>query len=175
MRTSRAAVKLGEHNLDTRIDCEFGECADPPQVIYPKTVIVPKEHESYSLNHDLAIIELMEPANITRYVSPICLPTGDAGSTDLIGQTVEVAGWGYYDIDDPKASPILQVVKLPIVPLEKCKNITQLQDIKYVEHGQICAGGVKGRGKLMSCGFSAEICGFAESETFRFALDFMTF
>lgn len=145
----RTAVKLGEHNLETDIDCELGQCADPPQIIYPKSIIVPKEYDEEKLKHDLAIIELAEEAKITQFVSPVCLPFGDLAKKNLMGEIVEVAGWGWFDIDDQKASPVLQVVKLPVVPIEKCRKIKQLEQYEFSK-GQICVGGVAGKGKQLS-------------------------
>lgn len=66
---SLSVVKLGEHDLESKIDCEDGHCADPPQIIYIKTALVPKEYDETSLQHDIAVIELSEPANMTRYVN----------------------------------------------------------------------------------------------------------
>lgn len=61
-------MKLGEYDLESQIDCENGHCADPPQIINIKTIFVPKEYNETSLNHDLAVLELVEPANFTHYV-----------------------------------------------------------------------------------------------------------
>lgn len=66
---SRTVVKLGEHNIETEIDCENKHCADPPQTINAKVITVPKEYDESTLRHDLALVELMQPANITHYVS----------------------------------------------------------------------------------------------------------
>lgn len=85
-----AAVKLGEHNLETKIDCEGTHCADPPQVIYPSRIIVPKEYNEKNLKHDLTLIELSEEANFTNFVSPVCLPMNDLLTDDLLNKTVEV-------------------------------------------------------------------------------------
>ena len=135
---------MGEHNLETAIDCENDKCADPPQILYPKNVIVPEEYELDTLKHDIALIELNEEANITEWVAPICLPDERLIPMDLIGQIVEVAGWGYFDIDDPKASPTLQTVKLPVVDKDKCREITQLKTYHFSK-GQICVGGEAGK------------------------------
>jgi Trypsin len=70
-------VKLGEHNLETEIDCEYDHCADPLQVIKAKSVFVPTEYDVENLKHDIALIELLEAVNITTYVSPVCLPWSD--------------------------------------------------------------------------------------------------
>jgi Trypsin len=85
-------VKLGEHNLDTNIDCERGQCADAPQIIDAKSVIIPSEYDDSKLKHDVAIVELVHPANITHFVSPICLPqTTEMKQDSLMGDMVEVA------------------------------------------------------------------------------------
>lgn len=83
-------MKLGEHNLKTAIDCEDKHCADPPQVIYAKNVIVPKEFDLETLKHDIALIELVEPANFTDFVSPVCLPTLGLAHKSLLNEIVEV-------------------------------------------------------------------------------------
>lgn len=144
-------MKLGEHNLETAIDCEHDQCAEPLQVILPKSIIIPKEFDGLMLKHDVALIELSEPANITRYVTPACLPTGDLITKTLLNEVVEVAGWGWFDIDDPKSSPILQIVKLPVVSLDECRKIRQLQQFEFTA-AQICVGGIAGKGKQTSAG-----------------------
>lgn len=90
MEIFRVAVKLGEHNLDTEIDCADDECADPPQIIYTKSIVVPKEYSDENLKHDVAIIKLLEPAKMTKFVSPVCLPQGELLSKSLVNDTVEV-------------------------------------------------------------------------------------
>lgn len=142
----RSTIKLGEHNLESAIDCENDKCADPPQIMYPENVIVPAEYDDNTLKHDIALIELNEEAKITEWVAPICLPDERLIPMDLVGEIVEVAGWGYFDIDDPKSSPTLQSVKLPVVDKNKCQEIKQLETYHFSK-GQICVGGVAGKGK----------------------------
>lgn len=55
---------------------------------------MPKEYNDHTLKHDIIVIELSEAANVTDFVSPICLPMEDLLSDDLMGKTVEIAGWG---------------------------------------------------------------------------------
>lgn len=139
-------MKLGEHNLETGIDCEHGQCAEPLQIITPKAITVPKEYDDIKLKHDLAIIELSEPANVTRFVTPVCLPRGDLIGKSLMDEIVEIAGWGWFDIDDPKSSPVLQYVRLPVVGIDKCRKIKQLEQYEF-SRAQICVGGIAGKGK----------------------------
>ncbi|XP_070504889.1 CLIP domain-containing serine protease HP8-like [Chironomus tepperi] len=139
-----ATIKLGEHNLKTTIDCEGQHCADPPQIVYPSRIILPIEYKGSTMKHDISLIELVEPAKITNYVQPVCLPSVDMVKEDLIGKKVEIAGWGYYDIDDPKTSPILQMIRLPVVNLDECRKVKQLSQYD-IGLGQLCVGGVAGK------------------------------
>ncbi|KAL7013509.1 hypothetical protein ACKWTF_015432 [Chironomus riparius] len=139
-----ATIKLGEHNLETKIDCEGQHCGDEPQVIYPLRIILPTEYDNASMKHDIALIELVEAVKMTRYVDTVCLPSKEMVGDDLIGKKVEIAGWGYYDIDDPKTSPVLQVIRLPVVNLDECRNVKQLSQF-YMGPGQLCVGGIAGK------------------------------
>jgi len=139
----RASVKLGEHNLTSSIDCEGELCADPPQIIRPMRVFVPTEYEDEAFVHDLALIELANPANITQHVTPICLPEMQMRRKNLMNETVEVGGWGTFDIDEPGTNSILQFVRLKVVPLELCKRIEQFKGKNFTE-AQMCVGGRQG-------------------------------
>lgn len=75
----------------------------------------------------------------------MCLPTDSLARKNLMSEIVEVAGWGYFDIDDPRSSPILQTVKLPVVEIVHCQNIKQLSHFKFTP-GHMCVGGVAGKG-----------------------------
>lgn len=66
----------------------------------------------------------------------------------LINEIVEVAGWGYFDIDDPRSSPILQTVKLPVVEIDNCRKIKQLSNFNFSQ-GHMCVGGVAGKGNFL--------------------------
>lgn len=62
---------MGEHDLESEIDCENGNCADPLQVIEIKNIIVPQEYDEAALKHDIAIAELSHEANITNFVNSV--------------------------------------------------------------------------------------------------------
>ncbi|XP_033226885.1 spaetzle-processing enzyme-like [Belonocnema kinseyi] len=59
----------------------------------------------------------------------------------------EVAGWGIYDINDPKPSVTLLTIKLPIVHLDKCRK--SFKNYAEIGEGQMCVGGIVGHD---SCG-----------------------
>lgn len=56
------------------------------------------------------------------------------------------AGWGYYDIDEPKSSHVLQVIRLPVVNIDECRKVKQLSEYE-IGPGQLCVGGITGKGK----------------------------
>lgn len=59
---------------------------------------------------------------------------------------MKVAGWGWFNIDFQKAAPVLQVVKLPVVDIDNCRKIKQLEAYDF-SLGQLCVGGIAGKGK----------------------------
>ncbi|KAG5334970.1 EAST protease, partial [Acromyrmex charruanus] len=141
-------VRLGEHNILTDPDCEQGYCAEPVQDFLPESIIV---HESYNkpeFKNDIAIIRLNKPVIYNEHVKPICMMNDELLSKDFVGETAEVAGWGIFDINDPKPSTILQTVKLPIVKMDRCVMAFR-RYAEISEDRQMCVGGVPGRD---SCG-----------------------
>lgn len=66
---------------------------------------------------------------------------------DYIGTIAEVAGWGIYDLENPKSSDALQFVTVPIINLEHCQYV--YHKVFKVGPEQVCAGGVEGKD---SCG-----------------------
>ena len=56
---------LGEHNIDTEIDCEDNVCADPVQTFRPDKFIIHPQYNNPTFKHDIALIKLDRPAEIT--------------------------------------------------------------------------------------------------------------
>ncbi|XP_034950608.1 CLIP domain-containing serine protease 2-like isoform X2 [Chelonus insularis] len=136
-------IRLGEHNSETNPDCENGYCADPVQDIEPSKIIIHKQYNKPHFKNDIALIRLNRPAKFHDYVSPICLPSGPLLTKNLTGSIAETAGWGIFDIDNPKSSIILQTIKLPVLTIDDCikpfKNHAKLDD------RQLCVGGKIGK------------------------------
>lgn len=135
------SVRLGEHNLQTDIDCEE-YCADPPQNV-PVEESIP--HEGYDPNsihryHDVAVLRLQRPVEFTDYIFPICLPS--TADTSYQGLNMTVAGWGR--TETRSQSPTKLKLDVPVKPQQEC--ITTYQAAKVLlKEGQICAGGIKGQ------------------------------
>ncbi|XP_071648979.1 CLIP domain-containing serine protease B4-like [Temnothorax longispinosus] len=141
-------ICLGEHNTLTDPDCEQGYCAEPVQDFLPESVIVHKDYNNPMYKNDIAIVRLNKPVVYNEHVRPICMMSGKLLKKNFIGETAEVAGWGIYDINDPKPSTILQTVKLPVVEMDRCvMAFRSYADVS--ENQQMCVGGVPGQD---SCG-----------------------
>lgn len=55
---SRSVVRLGEHNMETEIDCDGDLCAPQPQDIEPSKIIIHEKYNSPLFKHDIALIRL---------------------------------------------------------------------------------------------------------------------
>ncbi|XP_055390134.1 serine protease grass-like [Condylostylus longicornis] len=76
-RSSLLSVRLGEHNVETELDCkEDGkDCNDPVQDISVKNVTIHENFQSRRVANDIALIRLAHPADVKKNnVQPICLP-----------------------------------------------------------------------------------------------------
>lgn len=56
---------LGEHDVDAEIDCEDDICADPLQTFRPKEIITHPNYNNPTFKHDIALIRLDRPAEVT--------------------------------------------------------------------------------------------------------------
>ncbi|XP_011874753.1 PREDICTED: uncharacterized protein LOC105565840 [Vollenhovia emeryi] len=141
-------IRLGEHNTLTDPDCEKGFCAEPVQDFLPESIIIHEDYNNPMYKNDIAIVRLNKPAVYNEHVKPICMMSGDLLRKNYLGETAEVAGWGIYDINDPKPSIILQTVKLPVVEMDRCViAFKSYADVSGKQ--QMCVGGIPGED---SCG-----------------------
>nr|CAD7400073.1 unnamed protein product [Timema poppensis] len=140
-------IRLGEYNILTDPDCEEEICADNVQDYRPAELIVHKDYGKPQFKNDISLIRVDREVNFTNYITPICTIYGPQMTKNYVGGTTEVAGWGIFDIDNPKPSIKLQTIKLPVVDNEKCEVA-----FKYhadIGSTQMCVGGVVGQD---SCG-----------------------
>ncbi|XP_045474984.1 phenoloxidase-activating factor 1-like [Harmonia axyridis] len=130
-------VRVGEYNIYTNKDCEphSSVCAPPYQDFYIDTIIIHPRYNRRSQAHDIAIIRMSQPANLTDYVSPICLPFSN--TTYPEAGIMTVAGWGM--TEKGYRSPILKKADIPLVPLETCRRIFHNYAVLLDSH--MCAGG----------------------------------
>uniref|UniRef100_A0A1Y1N4B7 Peptidase S1 domain-containing protein n=1 Tax=Photinus pyralis TaxID=7054 RepID=A0A1Y1N4B7_PHOPY len=95
------AVRLGEHNIETPVDCDDDEidedCALPHMDIFIESATPHPNYtaESSSKYNDIALIKLNQAVNYTKDVQPICL--GEAAQVSKWnnpGADLVVSGWG---------------------------------------------------------------------------------
>ena len=147
LQDNPVTVRVGEHNIDTPVDCEtsnFGSntvCAPPVQDRDIAEII---GHPKFSLsvrNNDIALIRLASPVNTSvETVKPICLPfTKKSRSRNYINDEFIVTGWGVTERRTP--SPEKLKVDLPILPIENCTTAYRLLAVDINANQQFCVGG----------------------------------
>ncbi|KAF5271711.1 hypothetical protein FQA39_LY08034 [Lamprigera yunnana] len=135
------SVRLGEHNLDTDIDCTQ-YCADPPQNVAVEENI---PHEGYDPNtidryHDIALVRLQREVEFTDFIRPICLPFDL--NIEYPGINMTVAGWGR--TENRSQSAVKLKVNVPVKQQSECIQTYKQANVN-LRSGQICAGGIKGK------------------------------
>jgi secreted trypsin-like serine protease len=161
----RIAVRLGEWNQATDIDCSGPEddlncVTEPVQNIKIQSLIFHDDWDADQQINDIALIRLEARAIYNNYVSPICLPyTDELRSYNLTNmKRLTVAGWGstgngrfkipllllcntlYFS--KASYSSIKLKVNIKAVALKKCQ--VNFKSTVLTEK-QVCAGGERGK------------------------------
>lgn len=143
-RFSLEFVRVGEHQLSRRVDCESRVCAPDPQDILVEEIIVHEDYERVSgcpRCHDIALLRLSTPAQLnTAHVVPICLPMNlerDLGvyNQDFSHRFAWAAGWGTVDPVRRVPADVLQEAYLPLG--KRFCDVSAYPDSNMV----LCAGG----------------------------------
>lgn len=97
-----------------------------------------------SYDGDIALIQMDKPVRYSKFIRPICLWTGAADLTKVVGQTGIIAGWGKNDkgvlnTDFPKK------VSVPIVSDGTCLRANDAF-AHITSDRTFCAGGRNGEG-----------------------------
>ncbi|KAM6222852.1 coagulation factor XII [Rhynchocyon petersi] len=105
-------------------------------------------HEAFlpaNYQNDLALIRLQERADgscaqLSPYVQPVCLPSGDAPPAEP--EVCEVAGWGHQFEGAEEYASFLQEAQVPLIPRERCSA----PDVHgaALAPGMLCAGFLEG-------------------------------
>ncbi|XP_031788613.1 CLIP domain-containing serine protease 14D [Nasonia vitripennis] len=145
-----AGVRVGEHNLAEKRDCEIYDngaayiCAEKHQDFGIESVHPHPEYaHNRTLQNDIAIVRINGTMNFRpASVRPICLPI-DADSRNP-GSFGVVTGWGSTETGASNSDVLLKV-KLPIVPASECRNAYRDNPFVRLGDGQICAGSLEGK------------------------------
>ncbi|XP_044730287.1 transmembrane protease serine 11F-like [Chrysoperla carnea] len=110
---SAESIQYGVLDIDSN--------ADDETVIAVAAKIVNKKYDSWTLENDIALLKLAEPAVFGKYVQPAILP--DTDDPVPAGSNVLLAGWGVNSSLSGYSPTRLQKANLTVVDLEECKSI----------------------------------------------------
>lgn len=133
-------VRLGEWNLSTVEDCEYGHCNSPVTDLSIAKIIV---HEGYDVrnsgaSNDIALIRFHEEVNFTDTVHPICLPLSETiRSENMTDSFSIVTGWG----SSPSVSGVSKKlqVDLNLRNAQECSSILEQSGMNFSHASQFCA------------------------------------
>ncbi|XP_054634056.1 ovochymase-2 [Dunckerocampus dactyliophorus] len=127
---------LGKHHMNSSMDVPSAEaCYKVDGIIRHEGFVY--EDDRSDITNDIALVHLAQPVNMTREISPICLP--QAGVVMAAGTPCFVTGWG----DEkgnlfPKVSEKLNQASLPVVDFQTCSKPAYWWDT--LRPSMICAG-----------------------------------
>lgn len=137
-------VRLGEWDLSTELDCEYGDCNGPVVDMKIAKIIV---HEGYDArndiaSNDIALIRLEAKVNLTYTIRPICLPLATSIKSENMTKSFStVAGWGMA----PTANGVSKKLYLDL----RLKGVQEC--FPKVEHSaQFCAMGKRSEREICS-------------------------
>ncbi|CAH3142232.1 unnamed protein product [Porites lobata] len=119
-------IRLGAHRRVIAVGTE-------QDIRVSKVITHPSYHTPLRYSHDIALLKLSRPANLTKYVNLVCLPHAVAAPTD--GTRCWITGWGR--LASGGASPdYLQQVSVPVVSRARCDRAYPGK----IHDSMICAG-----------------------------------
>ncbi|CAI9616659.1 unnamed protein product, partial [Staurois parvus] len=123
-------VRLGEYDRRTLEDTE-------QQIAVTRLIIHPK-FDPATVNNDIALMRLAQPAVYDKYVLPICLPSYGLSEKNLTVEGTEtiVTGWGFQDQSHRNRTMILSYIQVPIVSSNICSEVMSAR----VTDNMLCAG-----------------------------------
>uniref|UniRef100_A0A8C5XQ24 Serine protease 42, pseudo n=1 Tax=Microcebus murinus TaxID=30608 RepID=A0A8C5XQ24_MICMU len=131
------SVKMGDRSI----------LAENTSLVVPvkKIIVHPKFATFTTVEHDLAILQLVYSVNFTSNIQPICIPRETFQVES--GTRCWVTGWGKTQ-EGGFPAKILQEVELSVIRKEKCNEMMQrilLSSREIIQKGMICGYGGKGK------------------------------
>ena len=87
-------------------------------------------------DNDIALLHLQEPAILSDYIRPVCLPS--QGDQIVPGKKCSVAGWGARKFLGQPTAPLLQV-RPELRTKSECNQTTAFEGL--ITDNMLCAGG----------------------------------
>uniref|UniRef100_A0A182LWY5 CLIP domain-containing serine protease n=1 Tax=Anopheles culicifacies TaxID=139723 RepID=A0A182LWY5_9DIPT len=135
------AVRLGEYNTNTDIDCVIEEqeeiCADPPIDVAVESSLVYPEYDEMAHAHDIALVRLARSIEYSDFVQPVCLPLTDFRASKA-GEVNFVTGFGR--TLKGSRSVIKQKLGIKVYEHDRCREKYATKN-SLITSNQICAGG----------------------------------
>ncbi|XP_050306278.1 transmembrane protease serine 9-like [Anthonomus grandis grandis] len=130
--SSNVTVYLGAHNMPPKD-------SDDVLTLYTDDVVVYPGWHRPTLLHDIGLVRLKEPVELTDKYNVISLPEDD--SHDYLGNISLVTGWGRPIEDVPGISPVLNQLYSTIMSNYACR----LAYLGSIEDSNICMSSYVGR------------------------------
>ncbi|CAG9855669.1 unnamed protein product [Phyllotreta striolata] len=151
LTAAHCASEMYERNVDIILGAHNVSSNESTQVRRkPSKITINKNFNYTSLQNDIALIKLNQPAPINAFIKPIELISRTEANNTLDGQTATSTGWGltkdvkYPNIKD--MSDVLMVVEVPILLLKSCRKYYKDQHIQFVTSKNICTDGTNKKG-----------------------------
>lgn len=109
-----AHIDLGRHTLSQDENSVVS--------INSSVLFVHPEYDDESITHDLALIKLPQPVELTEAIQPIKLPTRADVEKNLVGKIARISGWGLTDGFSSSLSTILEFVNVEVISKEECED-----------------------------------------------------
>ncbi|KAI8521425.1 protein kinase C signaling [Branchiostoma belcheri] len=126
----KSLVRVGEHDFLTREDTQKN--AQIAKVILHPDYTTDTDH------HDIALLKLKKPVQLSPAVYPICLP--EPGEFPPVGTGCYVTGWGKHVQPSWGGSNVLREVQVPIIDDVTCRETYAEYGDYAIGPGMYCAG-----------------------------------
>ncbi|CAH2099078.1 unnamed protein product [Euphydryas editha] len=100
-------------------------------------IIHPLYQKDHTFDYDVQLLELYRQLRFGETVNNIAISSGE------FEEHINIAGWGY-GMEKGDYKDILQQVKIPVVPFEKCQKVDQPWYNNTLTSRMFCAGGKNG-------------------------------
>jgi len=144
-------VRVGDHDLTQK----FG--SPGAQTLRVATTYIHHNHNSQTLDNDIALLKLHSEAELKEGVCLVCLPA--RGTSQKTGKKCTVTGYGY--MGETASIPLrIREARVPIVHDSECvrKINSVTEKIFILPTSSFCAGGEKGHDACQGDGGGPLVC-----------------
>jgi len=144
-------VRVGDHDLTQK----FG--SPGAQTLRVATTYIHHNHNSQTLDNDIALLKLHGDAELKEGVCLVCLPA--RGTSQATGKKCTVTGYGYMGETGPIPLRVREA-RVPIVNDNECvrKINTVTEKIFILPASSFCAGGIQGHDACQGDGGGPLVC-----------------